>query len=109
MNFFPGAVQLWIFLSALLCSGGWILSGLNRLDRIGYGCLFGLGAASACWQVLRRQKGAHELQLGRVWNVSQRRVVGCFPFLFFVLGVLDFLVAGALCPFEFSLSYEMTS
>src|ERR1700729_1152621 len=45
------AVRLWILLSTLLVSAGWVLSALHQLNRIGYGAVFALaGTAAVFWQ-----------------------------------------------------------
>jgi hypothetical protein len=45
-------VRIWILFSALLVGGGWILSALHQLNRIGYGMLIALaGMAAIIWRL----------------------------------------------------------
>ena len=44
------AVKFWILWSAFLSGAGWVLSSLHQLNRVGYLCVFVLGAAAWCWR-----------------------------------------------------------
>src|SRR5471030_1462674 len=88
------AVRLWILLSTLLVSAGWVLSALHQLNRTGYAIVFALaGIAGIIW-CKKNHWTSREifLRAGRKLFHRCRRLL---PLLFFAMALLA-LVAGAL-------------
>jgi hypothetical protein len=83
-------VRLWILLSTLLVSAGWILSALHQLNRIGYGAILQLPesrlflATKTKW---RQQKNPAQL-----YYKFSRRFKRLAPMFFLLLVLLDFLI-----------------
>ena len=88
------AVRIWILLSTLLVSAGWILSALHQLNRAGYAIFFVLtGIAGFFWC----QKN-HWPARGFFSSTGHKFLRRCrrpLPLLFLVLALMTFL-AGAL-------------
>jgi hypothetical protein len=83
-------VRVWILLSTLLVSSGWILSIFHQLNRGGYDVVFGLAAVALFFWYRRtqwrpQQTAAHWLQK------FIRRFKRPAPFLFLVLVLMSFL------------------
>ena len=94
-------VRLWILISALLVSAGWILSALHQLNRTGYGVVFALaGIAAICWQ--RKTKWRPRKNPAQLYHKFLRRFKRPAPFLFLMLVLLS-LLAGGLYP---ALNYD---
>lgn len=89
-------VRLWILLSTLLVSAGWILSALHQLNRVGYGAVFALAAIAAFfWQ--RKIKWRPHKNPAQLFQKFHRRFRRPAPMFFLVLVLLAFL-SGALLP-----------
>jgi hypothetical protein len=75
------AVRIWILLSTLLVSSGWILSALHQLNRAGYCAVFA-AAAIACivWQ--RRTRWGPQKNPDQLLQKLKRRFNRPAPFLF---------------------------
>jgi hypothetical protein len=90
------AVRIWILLSTLLVSAGWILSALHQLNRAGYAAVFAVtGAAAFFWWRQNRRPGREIF--GRIRHKFRRRFKRRAPQLFLMLVLLAFL-SGALLP-----------
>jgi len=87
-------VRLWILLSTLLVSAGWILSALHQLNRTGYGIIFLLaGIASACW--IQKTRWPGRASMARAGHKFRRRFKRPAPVIFLVLALMS-LTAGFL-------------
>jgi hypothetical protein len=88
------AVRLWIQLSALLVSAGWLLSAIHQLNRTGYGVFFGLTAFGyfLWWQ---RAKSLPIKKPAHFFHKLRHRCRRKLPLLFVVMALL-ILLAGAL-------------
>ena len=87
-------VRVWILLSTLLASAGWILSAFHQLNRAGYGATFALaGIASFYW--LKLTKWSAQKSAVRAGRKFLRRFKRPAPLLFLAL-VLMSLAAGSL-------------
>ncbi|HEY3763143.1 MAG TPA: hypothetical protein VGN23_15465 [Verrucomicrobiae bacterium] len=94
-------VRLWILLSALLVSAGWLLSALHELNRAGYLTVFLLGIALVIvWQ--RKEPMFSRAGAKTLFHKLCRRLKRPAPFLFLALVVISFL-SGALHP---ALNYD---
>lgn len=87
-------LRIWILLSTLLVSAGWILSALHELNPAGYGTVFALAAiAFFFWQ--RRTQWRPSKSLAQLRFKFRKRFRRAAPRIFLVLAVLSF-VGGAL-------------
>lgn len=97
-------VRLWIVLSTLLVSAGWILSGLHQLNRVGYGVVFALaGSAVLFWQ--QKTRWRPRKNLGGLSPAFRRRFRRPAPRLFLLLALLAGL-SGSLLP---DLNYDASA
>ena len=95
------AVRLWILLSTLLVSAGWILSALHQLNRPAYTAVLALaGIGLIFW--LKKNGWPHAGFFPRARLKFQRRFKRPAPLLFLILALLSFL-AGSLYP---ALNYD---
>ncbi len=89
-------VRLWILLSTLVVSAGWILSALHQLNRAGYGAVFALaGMAAVFWQ--RKTKWRPRKSPAQLLHQFHRRFRRRAPQFFLLLALLA-LVSGAFFP-----------
>ena len=89
-------VRLWILLSTLVVSAGWILSALHQLNRTGYAAVFGLaGIAAVFWQ--RKTKWRPQKIPAQIFRKFRRRFRRPAPMFFLLLALLVF-VSGAFFP-----------
>jgi hypothetical protein len=87
-------VRVWILLSALLVSAGWILSALHELNRTGYEIIFALAGMTAIyWQ--RKTKWSARKSLAQACHKFRRRFTRLAPLLFLALALMS-LVGGSL-------------
>ena len=94
-------VRLWILLSTLLVSAGWILSALQQLNRAGYGIVFALaGIAAIFWQ--KKTKWRPQKNPAQLFPKFKLRGKHPAP-LFFRLLVVLALLSGAMYP---ALNYD---
>ncbi len=92
----PNFVRLWILVSTLLVSAGWILSALHQLNCLGYGLVFALaGLAAAVWRQKTKWRPASDFAPLR--QKFLRRFRRPAPALFLLLAVLA-LLSGLLYP-----------
>ena len=90
------AVRIWILLSTLLVSSGWILSAFHQLNRLGYAVVFALAAiAFVSWQ--RRAGWRPSKSFAQLWQKSRKRLKRLAPIVFLALAIMTFL-GGALYP-----------
>jgi hypothetical protein len=90
-------VRLWILLSALLVSAGWILSALHQLNRVGYGIIFAL--AIGAWLLGRpKTKGAAGASWGQTAHKIWWRGRRLLPASFFILVLLSLLAGEMYLP-----------
>jgi hypothetical protein len=95
------AVRIWILISVLLVSAGWILSALHQLNRVGYAAVFALaGIVFACWW--RKNNFCAREIFRRSSHKFRRRFKRPAPFLFWILALLS-LLSGFLYP---ALNYD---
>jgi len=86
------AVRIWILLSTLLVSAGWILSALHQLNRLGYGVVIALAGLVAV--VGQKKSGWPTLKSSsRFCHKLARRCHRPLPLIFFLLALLAFLSA----------------
>jgi hypothetical protein len=92
-------VRIWILLSTLLVSSGWILSALHELNRAGYCVVFGL-AAIACifWQ--RRSQWRPQTNPGRLFQKFKLRFKRPAPFIFLVVMTMSFVSGCLYVPYN---------
>lgn len=88
------AVRLWILLSTLLVSAGWILSAVNELNGPGYGIVLALTLIMV-FRSWRRGLWPLRINSSNARRKLSRRFNRAAPLLFLALAVLT-LVAGAL-------------
>ena len=79
-------LRIWILLSALLVSSGWILSALHELNRGGYLIVFVAAATAAVWRWHKQLPSLQDFR--RVWHKFARRFRRLAPQLFLVLALL---------------------
>jgi hypothetical protein len=97
----PVVVRIWVLLSALLVSAGWILSAAHELNRAGYLLvLLAFTVTVVLWQ--RKEQGCSQAGIKAFFHKLGRRLKRPAPFLFFALVALSFL-SGALHP---ALNYD---
>jgi hypothetical protein len=89
-------VRIWILLSTLLVSAGWILSALHQLNHVGYAAIFAL-AAVAFVSRWKRNKIFTMENFRRAFHKFPRRFKRLPPFLFLLLALLTF-TGGCLYP-----------
>jgi hypothetical protein len=82
----PVLLKIWILASALLCAGGWVLSLLGHVDRIGFSVLLSVIALAAFWL-----KPLDALKKRRLFRRFKRPA----PLLFGIMALVAFL-GGAL-------------
>ncbi len=88
------AVRIWILLSTLLVSAGWILSTLHQLNRAGYAIIFAFaGIAGVFW--CRKNRWPARENFSNAVRKFFHRCRRPLPLLFLALAVMT-LVAGAL-------------
>jgi hypothetical protein len=88
------AIRIWILLSTLVVSAGWILSAFHQLNGIGYAISFALAAiAFVVWQ--RQTQWRPRANPAQLFNKFRRRFRRIVPMLFLALAVLT-LLGGAL-------------
>jgi hypothetical protein len=86
------AVRIWILLSTLLVSAGWILSALHQLNRAGYATVFALaGIFGVVWW--QRSKWPTAKKPAQVRRIFLRRFKRPAPLLFLILTSMS-LVSG---------------
>lgn len=83
------AVRIWIMLSALLVSAGWVLSALHELYPAGYLTIFGAAAMAAAWRWHKDLPSPQDFR--RVGNKFLHRFRRSAPLLFLILALLSFL------------------
>ena len=83
-------VRIWILLSMLMVTSGWILSALGRLNGFGYGLLLPLGVA-ACGYFWRKGAGRPPANPSRWLPRFRRRWVRMAPLIFLLLAALTLL------------------
>lgn len=88
-------VRIWILLSTVLVSAGWILSVLHQLNRGGYAIVFLLLAIAAIYW-WKKNKISPET-FGRTVRKFRKRFKRAAPFLFLLLAMLTF-AGGSLYP-----------
>ncbi len=86
------AVKLWLLISSLLVSAGWVLSAFHQLNRIGYSVVFALGAAGLFFWLW---KNPGQKSVAQVMEKGRRRFRRLAPLLFLALAILSF-IGGAL-------------
>jgi hypothetical protein len=87
-------VRLWILLSTLLVSAGWILSALHQLNRLGYGIIFALTAIGLAYG--RKKNGwlaGNKLMPAghKLWQRFKRPAPQLFLALAFLTALAGFL------------------
>jgi hypothetical protein len=87
-------VRVWILLSTLLASAGWILSAFHELNRVGYGIVFAL-AAAVVFFCRRSIQWPSRDRLVRGFHKFSRRFKRPGPLLFLILALMS-LVSGIL-------------
>jgi len=87
------AVRIWILISTLLVSAGWVLSAIHQLNRAGYAVVFLLAAVAGfgLWRRSRPAVGTVKASWHRIWRRFRRPA----PLLFLVLVLLS-LASGLL-------------
>lgn len=89
-------LRVWIVLSVVLVSAGWVLSALQQLNRTGYGVVFFLSAAGFCfWQWQSRWRP--RINPVRLFQKFRKRFIRPAPMLFLILSAGTF-AGGALHP-----------
>jgi hypothetical protein len=84
-------VRIWIWISVLATSAGWILSAFGQLNRVGYCIFFGLAAAGFLFGRKRFGWGVGSVSLNP--KKLRRRFKRPWPLCFAVLSLLIFLGA----------------
>jgi hypothetical protein len=85
--FMLNAVRAWIVFSAALCSAGWLLSLVHRLDKLGYATVFAaLAFAGVWWSRFSFKKLSWEDRWRRM-TARRRRFRRWLPLAFVVLAV----------------------
>ncbi len=89
-------VRLWILLSTLLVSAGWILSAVHQLNRADYATIFAIaGIGFYFWR--RRSHWHPQKNPTQLFQKFRRRFKRPAPFIFLLLALLAIL-SGALLP-----------
>ncbi|MDB6067182.1 MAG: hypothetical protein JWR26_3390 [Pedosphaera sp.] len=101
----PFAITLWLLISALLSSGGWILSAFHQLNAIGYACyLFFAALSIILWLRCRGFEDLRHVQLLRL----VRRFKRPLPAGFLFLAVLAFVGGMLYAPINYdALAYRV--
>jgi hypothetical protein len=91
------AVRVWILLSTLLVSSGWILSAFHQLNRAGYVIVFGVAIIALFWW---RQRVGWDLSKNfpKAWCKFRKRFKRAAPLIFLVLTVMCFVGAALYVP-----------
>jgi hypothetical protein len=88
------AVRIWIVISTLLVSSGWVLSVLHQLNRAGYGVIFTLAImVFVIWQWRTRWRPSKTF--GQLWGKFRKRFKRPAPLIFLALTIMCF-AGGAL-------------
>ena len=82
-------LRIWISLSTLLVSSGWILSVLHELNPAGYLAIFAAGAMAAMWRWHKELPFPQDFR--RAWNKFTHRFRRPTPLLFLALALLSFI------------------
>jgi len=91
------AVRIWILLSTLLVSSGWILSAFGELNGSGYGVVFALAAvAFIFWQ--RKNGWRPRKNPAQLLQKFKRRFRRPAPLLFLLLTVMTLIGAALYAP-----------
>lgn len=93
------AVRIWILLSTLLVSAGWVLSAFHELNRAGYSVIFALAAIGLVFWL--RGTGSHsKINPAQLLRKFKRRFKRPAPFIFLALTIMSFISGWLYAPFN---------